>query len=149
MGKFGLFLGQKGRFWFLFGKMFFRERGVSKVQWENFAILFRKRGVSKVQVKFSKKIRYNGKNGLYHRTASPCVSHRDNEIILQDPLVLYGQQVTPENCKRKYAFQLSGSRCDVLLAAESSEKQRQWMTALGLASIGYQVRRYKQFCNLS
>ena len=51
--------------------MSFRKRGVSKVQRENFAILFRKRGVSKVQVKFSKKIRYNGKNGLYHRTA-PC-----------------------------------------------------------------------------
>ena len=63
-------------------------------------------------------------------------------LFLQDPLVLYGQQVTPENCKRKYAFQLSGSRCDVLLAAESSEKQRQWMTALGLASIGYQVRNF-------
>ena len=49
--------------------MSFWKRGVSKVQWENFAILFRKRGVSKVQVKFSKKIRYNGKNVLYHRTA--------------------------------------------------------------------------------
>ena len=40
----------------IFGKiLFLRKRGVSKVQWENFAILFRKRVVSRVQVKISKK----------------------------------------------------------------------------------------------
>ena len=65
-------------------------------------------------------------------------------------MVLYGQQVTPPEggCKRKYAFQLSGSRCDILLAADSSEKQRQWMNALGLASIGYQVHIGVQDCNM-
>ena len=55
---FRAFLSKKGENLGYFGKkMSFRKRGVSKVQWENFAILFRKRGVSKVQVKFSKKIR--------------------------------------------------------------------------------------------
>ena len=48
-------------------------RALSMVQRGNFAILFRKRVASKVQVKISKKIRYNGKNGLYHRTVPPVV----------------------------------------------------------------------------
>ena len=66
------YFGKNGEILVIFGKIFFfRKRGVSKVQWENFAILFRERVVSKVQVKVSKKIRYNRKNGLYHRTVRP------------------------------------------------------------------------------
>jgi len=57
-----------------------------------------------------------------------------------DPIILYGQHACiPDNCKRKYSFQLSGSRCNVLLAAESYEKQRRWINALSTASGAYQA----------
>ena len=56
-------------------------------------------------------------------------------------MILYGQKVTPpENkCNKKYSFQLTGSRCDILLAAETAEWRTKWMNALGLAAIGYKV----------
>jgi hypothetical protein len=59
--------------------------------------------------------------------------------MVQEPLILYGQKVTPpENkCNKKYSFQLTGSRCDILLAAETAEWRTKWMNALGLAAIGY------------
>ena len=62
-------------------------------------------------------------------------------FCFQEPLILYGQKVTPpENkCNKKYSFQLTGSRCDILLAAETAEWRTKWMNALGLAAIGYKV----------
>lgn len=64
---------------------------------------------------------------------------KETDSVL-DPIILYGQNASiPDNCKRKYSFQLSGSRCNVLLAAESYEKQRRWISALSSASGAYQA----------
>ena len=57
-------------------------------------------------------------------------------------MILYNQKVSPpENkCSKKYAFQLTSSvSTDLLLAAESAESRKRWMSALGLAAIGYKV----------
>ena len=72
---------------------------------------------------------------IFDRAWGAYVSH------FQEPLILYGQKVTPpENkCNKKYSFQLTGSRCDILLAAETAEWRTKWMNALGLAAIGYKV----------
>merc|ERR1711990_584769 len=50
-----------------------------------------------------------------------------------------GKVSPPENkCNKKYAFQLTSSVSpDLLLAAESAESRKRWMSALGLAAIGY------------
>ena len=59
---------------------------------------------------------------------------------LQEPLILYGQKVGPsEKCTKKHSFRLTGSRCDVLLAAETSEQRQKWMSALNFAATGYKV----------
>ena len=54
---------------------------------------------------------------------------------------MYGQKVgAPEaKCTKKHSFRLTGSRCDVLLAAETNEQRQKWMSALQFAATGYKV----------
>merc|ERR1719383_26872 len=58
---------------------------------------------------------------------------------IQEPLILYGQKVGPPEtkCTKKHSFRLTGSRCDVLLAAETNEQRQKWMSALNFAATGY------------
>ena len=60
-----LFSGKTGRFWLYLEKSFFFGKGASQ----------------RYNGEISKKIRYNGKNGLYHRTVPPCNPKMDGNKV--------------------------------------------------------------------